>query len=79
VTATKSLDTRRAELAAARAEVLAIYRPLLDAWREGLSANEIDARIVEAGRQAERPLRRFRRLKAIVATLEIAALEGRAP
>lgn len=77
MTARKSLDTRRDELRSARAAVLALYSPILDAWKDGLSLNELDARIVDAGRQAEPHLRRFRRLKAIVADLETHALEGK--
>ena len=72
-----ALETRREELRAARSAVFAIYDPLLTAWKDGLSANEFDRLIIEAGRQAEPHLRRIRRLRRIVADLETHAIEGK--
>lgn len=70
MTAPKSLETRRAEMAEARATVLGIYRPLLDAWKDGISSNELDAREAQAFEASRAPLRRFQRLRLIVARLE---------
>lgn len=66
MTTEKSLETRRAELTEARRAVLNIYRPLLDAWQDGLSANELDDLMRRAYDVSRGPLRRYQRLRRIV-------------
>jgi hypothetical protein len=66
----KSLNVRREELAQARAEVLAIYQPLLDAWKLNLTTGQLDCAVLVAFEESRPYVRRFRRLRRIVQLLE---------
>jgi hypothetical protein len=70
MTAAKSLETRKAELSAARAVVLNIYRPLLAAWQDNLTANELDRLTAQAFELSRAPLRRYHRLRRIVEIMQ---------